>query len=199
MLDKSIPFVGLFMKQPVGAPSAHFPLPDGFEFSFYRDGDELSWAAIEASALEFDSESDALAYYKERFIPFAQELYSRCLFIEHEGEKVATATAWYNVVEGERRAWLSWVAVKSEYQGRGLGKALVSRVTELMMDLDGDVDFYLRTQTWSYVAIDIYKKHGFEPTNEKVLYTEGREYNYKKALRILRRVEKRRQKRLKRS
>ena len=195
MLDKSVPYAGLFMRRAAGPPSVYFPLPDGFEFSFFRDGDEVSWAKIEASALEFDSESEALIYYKEKFIPFAEQLYTRCLFIEHEGKKIATATAWHNEINGERRAWLHWVAVMSEYQGLGLGKALVSRVTELMRELDGDVDFYLRTQTWSYTAINIYKTHGFEPTDEKALYID-RNDNYKKALRILGRIEKKRRREL---
>jgi len=188
MLDKSVTYVGLFMRRRAGTPVPSFPLPEGFKFVFYKDGDEADWARIETSVLEFDSEFAAILHFKERFVPNAIELYRRCLFIENEaGKKVATATAWWSYVDGRRRAWLHWVASEPEYQGLGLGKAIISRVTELQTQLDGDVDIFLKTQTWSYKAISIYKSCGYEPTDEKTLYWDRRD-NYRKALRILERL-----------
>jgi len=176
------------MRREAGTPLAAFPLPGGFRFTFFRDGDETSWARIETSVLEFASEFAALMHFKEKFMPFPDELRRRCLFVENEtGEKVATAMAWWSVVEGRRRAWLHWVGVTPAYQGLGLGKAIVSRVTELMTELEGEADFFLSTQTWSYKAIRIYMTNGYEPTAEKVLYYD-RKKNYKKAMRILKRL-----------
>ena len=174
------------MRRKAGTPIPVFPLPDGFKYVFYRDGDETSWARMETSVLEFDSEFAALLYFKEEFMPFKDELYRRCLFIENaDGEKVATANAWWSVVEGERRAWLHWVSVDARFLGLGLGKAVISRVTELLCELEGDVDFFLSTQTWSYKAINIYKKCGYEPTDEKLLYGKKYKNHYKKAMKIL--------------
>ena len=185
MLDKSVPYAGLFMRREAGTPLPDFKLPDGFSFSFFSDGDEESWARIETSVLEFTSEFAALMHFREKFLPHPDELSRRCLFIENNsGKKIATATAWWSDIEGERRPWMHWVGVNPVYQGLGLGKALIARVTELMTQLDGDVPLFLTTQTWSYKAIDIYKTCGFEPTDEKILY-KRRRYNYKKALRIL--------------
>ena len=187
MLDKSVPYAGFCMRRRAGAPIPENPLPDGFSFSFFRNNDEMTWAGIETSVLEFDGEFAALLYFKEKFIPFIDDLHSRCIFIENEnGEKIATATAWWQFVDGQRRPWLHWVAVAPKYQGLGLGKALVSRATKLLMELEGDVDFYLHTQTWSYKAVNIYIAHGYEPTAEKALYKDNRN-NYKKAMRILKR------------
>jgi len=189
MLDKSVPYAGLFMCRRSGAPLSDFQLPDGFRFSFFSDGGEVDWARIEASVLEFNSEFAALLSFKGKFLPFAQELYRRCLFIENsDGVRVATATAWWSEIEGRRRPWVQWVAVSPEHQGLGLGKAVIARVTQLMTQLEGDVNIYLKTQTWSYKAIGIYKECGYEPTDEKILYTE-RKNNYKKAMRILKRLE----------
>ena len=192
MLDKSVPYAGFFMLRKAGAAIPEHPLPEGYKFSFCGDGDEKSWAKIETSVLEFDGEFAALLHFNEKFTPYIDECYRRCLFIENEsGEKIATATAWWCEVERSRRPWLQWVGVDPDYQGMGLGKALISKVTSLMFELEGDVDFYLHTQTWSYKAIDIYKSHGYQPTDEKPLYKE-RGDNYKKALRILKRVAARR-------
>lgn len=193
MLDKSVPYAGLYMHRAPGTPLSSFPLPDGYRFAFFSDGSEADWARIETSVLEFSSEFAALMHFTEKFMPYPDELRRRCLFVENsDGRKIATSTAWWSDVQGQRRPWLHWVACDPAYQGLGLGKAIVSRITELMLELDGDADFYLHTQTWSYKAISIYTLNGFQPLYEKALYTEEGD-NYRKALRILRRLERKRQ------
>jgi len=190
MLDKKVPYAGLFMRREPGQPIPQYALPKGFRFAYYKDGDETDWARIEASVLEYDSEFAALLYFKGKFFPYAKELRRRCLFVENSGgEKVATATAWWSDVEGERRPWLLWVGVDPRCQGLGLGKAIIARATELMVELEGDVPFFLKTQTWSYKAIGIYRACGYAPTDEKALYRNRKE-NYKKALRILKRLKR---------
>ncbi|MCL2226682.1 MAG: GNAT family N-acetyltransferase [Oscillospiraceae bacterium] len=188
MLDKSVPYVGFFMRKKAGAQIPSFPLPEGYRFAFYQDGDEAHWAAIETSVLEFDSEFAALMHFKESFLENRSELHRRCLFIEDsEGQKVATGTAWWSYVGYERRPWLHWIGVLPSHQGLGLGKAIVAKVTELMAQLEGGADIFLKTQTWSYKAVGIYLACGYEPTDEKILY-RGRKYNYRKAMKILNRL-----------
>jgi len=185
MLDKTVPYAGLFMCRRPGMLIPVFPLPDGYRFSFFRDGDEKYWARIEASVLEFDSEFAALLFFNENFMPYTDELKRRCIFIENSvGDKVATATAWWSYVNGERRPWIHWVGVDPGYQGLGLGKAIIAHATRILTKLEGDVPFFLRTQTWSYKAIGIYVKCGYEPTAEKAL-TKGRKGDYKRAMKIL--------------
>jgi len=195
MLDKTVPFAKIKMVRKAGTPIPDFPLPEGYRYTFYTDGAEVDWARIETSVEEFDSEFEALLRFKEDFIPYVDELYRRCLFIETEdGKKVATATAWWSFVNDERRAWLHWVSVDAGYVGLGLGKAIISRITHLLKEIEGDVDFYLNTQTWSYKAINIYKKCGYEPTDEKALYPGKIRNHYKKAIKILEKLEKERTK-----
>jgi len=195
MLDKTVPFANLKMVRKAGTPIPDFPLPEGFRFVFYTDGAEMDWARIETSVDEFDSEFAALLRFKEEFIPYKDELYRRCLFIEtKDGEKIATANAWWSFVDDERRAWLHWVSVAPGYQGLGLGKAVVSRVTQLLLEIEGDVDFFLSTQTWSYKAINIYKEFGYQPTDEKTLYLGRYKKDYKKAIKILDKLERERRK-----
>jgi len=186
MLDKTVPYAKIKMVRKAGTPIPDFPLPQGYKYTFFKDCDESDWARIETSVEEFDSEFAALLFFKEEFIPYKDELYRRCLFIEtDEGKKIATSTAWWSFVEDDRRAWLHWVSVEAGYQGLGLGKAIVSKVTQLLEETEGDVDFYLSTQTWSYKAIDIYKKCGYIPKNEKALYPGKIKKDYKKSIKIL--------------
>ena len=191
MLDKTVPYASIKMVRRAGTPIPDFPLPEGYKYAFYTDGAEIDWARIETSVGEFDSEFAALMHFKQEFIPYIDELYRRCLFIETgEGRKIATANAWWSFVEDERRAWLHWVSVENGYQGLGLGKAIVSKITHLLKEIEGDANFYLSTQTWSYKAIDIYLKCGYQPTDEKILYSKDRKNDYKKALKILKEISK---------
>ena len=189
MLDKSVPYAYFYMRRKAGAPIAHFPLPDGYRYTLYNQGDEYSWARIETAVLEFEDEFTALMRFNREYMTNPEELYRRVLFIENSnGEKVASTVPWWKIVDDERRPWLHWVAVHPSYQGIGLGKAIISRTVQHMIDLEGDVDFYLRTQTWSYKAVSIYKANGFEPTDEKILYVERK--SYKDAMKILKKLEK---------
>jgi GNAT superfamily N-acetyltransferase len=172
------------MKRKTGVHVPEIPLPDGFTFVFFKTGDEKSWAEIETSVHEFNNEQEALEYFSKEFMPHISELEKRCLFVENsKGEKVATAAAWKDS-KGPR---LHWVAVKPEAQGLGLGKAISAKATRLLLELDGDVEFYLTTQTWSRRAVRIYEKLGWVMAYDK----NNRKYsrvNYEQAKKILRRI-----------
>lgn len=185
MLDKSLPYYGIIMLRKPGSEVPVIPLPEGFRFVLYNKGEAADWARIETSVLEFDSEFEALMHFTEKFIPFEDEMCRRCVFIENsDGLKVATATAWWTDVDGLRLSWVNWVAVSPEYQDLGLGKAVISRMLRLMVEIEGDKDIYLHTQTWSHKAVGIYNWFGFRPTGEKALYTDKKN-NMRKAMRIL--------------
>ena len=186
MLDKTIPYVDVIMRRKKETPVPCIKLPDGFIFSHFIDGDEKAWAEIEASVLEFPNISDALIYFQKEYKPFISELERRCVFIETaDGEKIATATAWWRYTGYRRDPWLNWVSVKPQYQGNGLGRAIISETMHLMVKIEGDRDFYLHTQTWSHKAIRIYESMGFYITNEKNLGNYAND-NYEWAIEILR-------------
>ncbi|HBL83549.1 MAG: hypothetical protein A2Y17_00385 [Clostridiales bacterium GWF2_38_85] len=94
MLDKSIPYMNIIMKlQSKLISSLSGPvLPNGYTFRLYNDGDEIHWARIETSVLEFESENDACDYFTKKFIPHIDELKSRCVFvINQEGLPIANS------------------------------------------------------------------------------------------------------------
>lgn len=170
MLDKSIKYHRVIMKREKAMPLLEFLLPKGYSYKEYTPGDELAWAEIETSVGEFASKEKALAYFKGKYMLYKGDIERRCFFVESpEGRKVATFTLWWGYTGLRRDPWLHWVAVMPEYQGKLLGKALVYEAMRRFMLIEGDRDIYLATQTWSYKAINIYKKQGFTITGEQDL------------------------------
>lgn len=163
MLDKSLPYLEFLMERKSGSPIPEFDLNEGYEFVHYTKGDEKHWANIETSVLEFDKVRDARKYFKKNFYPFQDELKRRCYFVRCKKTKeyVATATIWWDYIDKRRNGWLHWIAVKPQYQGLGIAKAIIGYCVKNAIEIEGDVQLYLHTQTWSYSAINIYRKFGF--------------------------------------
>lgn len=184
MLDKSVEFVDFCMERKPSQLNGDIVLPEGYKFKLFEKGDELQWAKIEASVLEFDSQLEAYVYFQENFLTYIEELKRRCIFIQDDkGKKVATTTAWWNYIGVKRHLWIHWVAVDPIYQGKGLGKAIVQKAIQLHIDIEGENKIGLHTQTWSHKAVNIYKKLGFEITPEN--NSQEAIEKYKKALKIL--------------
>lgn len=184
MLDKSIPYYKIIMKRLKNTPVPKVMLPDGYEFSSFSKGDEYAWAEIETSVGEFDNVPDALVYFQKEFLPHPKELERRMLFIQTKrGDKVATATIWCGDIDGQRVPLLHWISVRAGYQGLKLGKAIVFEVLNRMLQIDGDSDAFLRTQTWSYKAIGIYLQAGFDFVKSDTI--DGCKNDYEKALPLL--------------
>ena len=168
MLDKSIEFHKILMQRPSGTDIVEYSLPAGFHFTMYKKGDDRAWADIEHSVNEFSTKKKALDYFKKKYKPFIEELERRCIFVENaDGGKIATFTVWWEYIGARRYPWISWVAVKPDYQGKGIGKALISRGMRLLDELEGDAVSFLKTQTWSYKAINIYLEQGYEIVRDK--------------------------------
>lgn len=151
-----------------------YDLPDGFRFVFYRDGDRDQWIAIEQSAKEFTGYDQGLAAWNKYYGGREADLYNRMIFIENEaGEKVATATALYDIYGEDKSgsAWLHWVSVRREYQGKGLSKPLVSHALHVMREL-GYTRVKLTTQTTTWLACKIYLDFGFRPSPQNAVESE---------------------------
>lgn len=163
MLDKTLPLRKILMKRPKGTEWKEYKLPEGYEIRLYQKGNERDWCEIETAVGEFDDIESALKYYEKEFMPYAEELKRRQMFIQAPNKQlIATVTAWWRHTGERRDPILHWVAVRPEFQGKGLGKALASAGVKRILELEGDTDIYLRTQTWSYKAVNIYLDAGFK-------------------------------------
>jgi len=145
-------------------------LPNGYHFTFYKDGDRDHWIEIEKSAKEFISYEQGLKSWNRYYAGKEKTLGERMVFIETDsGEKVATATAYYDIYGKDKTnaGWLHWVAVKREHQGKGLSKPLIAYTLQLMPKLGYD-HVKLSSQTNTWLACRIYLDFGFIPDPESV-------------------------------
>ena len=180
MLDKTIPYHHIIMRRGAETGAVKPPvLPEGYSVRTYQDGDEVHWARIETSVLEFEDEAQALERYAQKYLLEKEALRERCFFVvDAEGVPVATATAWFERVPGEgeeidlsvahpsdekleRAAVMHWVAVCPSHQKLGLGRAVVSAALAAFERLEPGKDVWLHTQTWSHTAVRLYDSLGF--------------------------------------
>jgi len=164
MLDKSVEYKNIIMKiqwdkiKSIAKPI----LPDGFSFRFFTAGDEIHWARIEASVLEFDSVDLARSYFEMSYLPHKENLEKRCVFVvDRSGLPIATASSWFADSELGYQASLHWVAVCPEYQGLGIGKAITQQALINFRNLEPNNPVFLHTQTWSHTAVKLYHDLGF--------------------------------------
>ena len=127
MLDKSVPYYNVIMTRREKSRLNPVPLPAGFHYEFFRAGDETHWAEIETGVLEFAERSEARKYFEKEYLVYESALSERCIFISTEnGQKAGTATAWWSRRKGIKVPSIHWVSIRPEFQGSGLGKAIVS-------------------------------------------------------------------------
>lgn len=147
-----------------------YELPEGYRFVSYTDNDRDAWIDIEMSAKEFVSYEQGLETWNRYYETKPAELSNRMFFIEtNKGEKIATATAFYDIHgrDTSNDGWLHWVAVKREYQGKGLSKPLITYVLKMMNKL-GHVHAKIPTQTNTWLACKVYMDLGFVPVKKNL-------------------------------
>lgn len=147
-----------------------YSLPAGYRFVPYSDGDKAQWITIEMSAKEFTTYEQGVEAWNRYYADTLDILPDRMFFIENEnGEKIATATAFYDIYgrDNSGAGWLHWVAIKREYQGKGLSKPLITYVLNVMKNL-GYSHAKIPTQTNTWLACKVYLDLGFLPVKENL-------------------------------
>lgn len=161
MLDKSIAYKNMIMRAEGLNHAFAGSLPDGYCIKAYTPGDEDMWAMIETSVGEFDTEAEAREYFVQTYLPFPDETARRCFFVIAPGGAYAgTCTAWFMRGEASEIGVIHWFGVRPEYQGLGLGKALLLHCLRFFEEAN-TFPAYLHTQTWSHKAVGLYIDAGF--------------------------------------
>ena len=155
-----MPEYNLFMVCKKPNEEAFSQLPKGFYFDLCRREELGIWMAF-----PFDSQQQAREYrgfmeryYRDVYSGAEALFFQNCLFVRNRrGAPVATAFLWRAY---RRIHTLHWLKVKKEYEGRGIGRALLSRL--LRGPGDEDCPVYLHTQPESCRAIKLYTDFGFQ-------------------------------------
>ena len=167
-LDNTIKYYELLMKYDDLSNYKNYELPEGFHYEFFKHGDEEEWVRIHIESGEFTSIEKGLKHFHDFYDYFIDELDKRCVFIvdSNTGEKVGTATV--SLLEEKEygyEAAIDWVAIKKDYQGRGLAKPLISKFMDIAKD-NGHTSLILHTQTNTWLAAKLYLDYGFEILNK---------------------------------
>ena len=162
--DARLPYYELMLEKDL-EPEPDCSLPAGYHFENFHPGDEEEWIRIEKSAREFTTEEEGRDAWRRYYEGHEKDLETRMFFVvRDDGQKVATATAFYNIYNGDDgvNGWLHWVAVCREEQGRGLSKPLILRVIRQMIQM-GYRRAVIPTQTTTWLACKVYLDLGFRP------------------------------------
>lgn len=161
MLDRTIPFYNTILKCENYIPSKIL-LPKGYSFRNYQADDEKAWAKLEYEIGDFKSLVTAENYFLSEYGQNIHDLKERCVFVlNQEGEIVGSCIAWRDNKGSQTVASLHWLIVSPEQQGKGLGKALCQKVLDIFQE-SNEFPVYIHTQPWSYIAILLYIRLGFQ-------------------------------------
>lgn len=162
MLDRTIPFYNFILRcdNPKVIPPV---LPQGYQFRMYQNGDEDAWAQLEFEIGDFNMFSDAKQYFISTYCSGnLLDISERCVFVVNpKNEIVGSCIAWQDLKNDVYVASLHWLIVLPEYQGMGIGKALCQRVMQIFSE-NQENTIYIHTQPWSYKAIILYIRQGFQ-------------------------------------
>lgn len=148
----------IFMMCQKPNPDAAAPLPKGITLRPCRKEELDLWKAI-----HFDDEETARAqqgymtqFFQQVYAPKGDLFFDACLFACNErDEPVGTGFLW----RAYDAFWsLHWFKVKKEYEGRGIGRGLL---TALLFSPQAEYPIFLHTQPGSFRAIKLYTDFGF--------------------------------------
>lgn len=181
MLEKDIPDLNIFMMCDKLNTNALSKIPNNFHIRNCKPEELKIWLEF-----PFDNEEDKKKY-KEFMINYLnnvysnnlEEFYNRCLFLcDQNDNPVSTCFIWksYNQINT-----IHWFKTLKEYEGKGLGRALLSYIMSNLKEEDYPI--FLHTQPSSFKAIGLYSDFGFKiVTNPTIGY---RDNNYEECLPIL--------------
>jgi ribosomal protein S18 acetylase RimI-like enzyme len=165
--DEGIPDKNIFMICRQLNRQAMRALPAGYHLRNCREDELDIW-----KAMPFDDPADAEQYrgymsdfFAQVYADQAKLFYERCLFVcDRQDRPIGTVFIWKAYDEFNT---IHWLKVLKEYEGQGLGRALLSVVMdELAAD---DYPVYLHTQPGSYRAIKLYADFGFELLTDPIV------------------------------
>ena len=166
-MEDTIPDKNLFMMCGALEQSALSELPNGYQLRRCRRDELELWQAF-----PFDDPATAeeyrpymMDYFTRVYASKADLFFQKCLFVCNEDDTpIATAFIWkaHDLFQS-----VHWFKVIKAYEGRGIGRALLSVI---LRDLHADdYPVYLHTQPGSFRAIKLYSDFGFKLLSDPVI------------------------------
>lgn len=154
-----IPDKNIFMMCEALNAEALSELPEGYHVRSCRPDEYDIWKAMPfddpATAAEYDAFMEG--FFRDTYAGKEDLFYSGTLFVCDARDKpVATCLLWRAYDEFNT---IHWFKVLKEYEGRGIGRALLSIIMKSVKEAGYPV--YLHTQPGSYRAIKLYSDFGF--------------------------------------
>lgn len=162
MSGQTVTNVSVHMIRDDVADFPYFELPAGYRFRMYREGDDVTWTALQQAAEPFFEVKPEL--FVREYGEHLDALPDRMFFVETlEGEAVGSISAWW---ERERnnpmeRGRIHWVVVHPNHQRRGITKPMMTRAMERLAVSHPNA--MLGTSTGRVWAIKVYLDFGFYP------------------------------------
>lgn len=162
-----IPDLNIFMMCKSLNPLAVREMPQKFHIRTCRKSELELWKAIHFDDPQTASDyHDFMTNYFDDVYADAGDLFfEKCLFVcDYDDKPIGTCFIWkaYNKFNT-----VHWFKVLKQYEGNGIGRALLSVV---MQDLNHeDFPVYLHTQPSSYRAIKLYADFGFTLLSDPVI------------------------------
>lgn len=158
-MSVQIPDKNLFMMCEKLNSKAISDMPNGFHVRTCQKNELDIW-----KAMPFDNPELAKQYY-DYMTQYYNSVYAKkgdlffqvCLFVcDKDNKPVGTCFAWKAY---ERITTIHWYKVLKDYEGQGIGRALLSIVMKTLTDDEFPV--FLHTHPSSYRAIKLYSDFGF--------------------------------------
>ncbi|MCC6453825.1 MAG: GNAT family N-acetyltransferase [Caldilineaceae bacterium] len=144
---------------------ADFPLyelPAGYRFRMYREGDDVTWTALQMAAEPIIKVTPQL--FTREYGNDLDALPDRMFFVETDaGEPAASISAWWehdrhNLLE---RGRIHWVVVHPAHQRRGITKPMMTRAMQRLAASHPRAMLGTSSErTW---ALKVYLDFGFYP------------------------------------
>lgn len=164
MINKLLPYYGVIMKKTDVHSYPEYRLSNGFSFVSYTPSREYEWCQIQTRAGLTENVRKAREIFAQKFKPYTELLAEHCIFIvDDKNRAVASAALWPGKHFGTEHWRIHWVAVDPDYQGMGMGKALMTCLMDIFNSGDHGDWLYVTSQSWNYCAINIYYHFGFRP------------------------------------
>lgn len=166
-----IPDHNIFMMCKNINTNAFSSIPNGFHVRYCRKDELDLWKSF-----PFDTKELQIEYYDYMTEYFNQvyneDFFNHCLFIcDRNDQPVATAFVWKSY---KKFSTVHWVKVLKDYEGYGLGRALLTEILKPLKKTDYPI--YLHTQTTSYRAIKLYTDFGFSILTDNQIGHRKNEY-----------------------